>query len=74
MIASTPMEGARYFVDLIGGAVVASGAIFVTSWLVRSAPEPARGALVIEAQESGFAPTASSVRVGEEAAVEAAGF
>jgi membrane-associated phospholipid phosphatase len=36
MIASTPLAGAHYFVDLIGGAVTAFGAIFVTTWLVRS--------------------------------------
>lgn len=36
MIASTPLAGAHYFVDLIGGAVTAFGAIFATTWLARS--------------------------------------
>ncbi len=35
LIASTPLAGAHYFVDLIGGAAVAFAAIFATSWLVR---------------------------------------
>lgn len=36
MIASTPLAGAHYFVDVIGGAIVAFGAIFLTTWMVRS--------------------------------------
>lgn len=39
MIASTPLAGAHYVVDLIGGAVVAFGAIFATARLVRE-PDP----------------------------------
>jgi membrane-associated phospholipid phosphatase len=41
LIASTPLAGAHYLVDLIGGAVVAVGAIWLTSWLVRSPPATA---------------------------------
>ena len=39
LIASTPLAGAHYLVDLIGGAAVAFGAIFATSRLVRE-PNP----------------------------------
>jgi membrane-associated phospholipid phosphatase len=35
LIASTPLAGAHYLVDLIGGAAVAFAATFATSWLVR---------------------------------------
>lgn len=35
LIACTPLAGARYVVDLIGGAAVAFAAIFATSRLVR---------------------------------------
>ena len=36
LIASTPLAGAHYLVDLIGGAAVAFAAIFATSRLVRA--------------------------------------
>jgi membrane-associated phospholipid phosphatase len=39
LIASTPLAGAHYLVDLIGGAIVAFGAVFATSRLVRE-PDP----------------------------------
>ena len=39
LIASTPLAGAHYLVDVIGGAAVAFGAIFATSRLVRE-PNP----------------------------------
>jgi len=38
LIASTPLAGAHYVVDLIGGAAVAFAAIFATSRLVRMPP------------------------------------
>jgi membrane-associated phospholipid phosphatase len=73
LIASTPLAGAHYLVDLISGAVIAFGAIFATSWLVRSPPEPARKALMTEEPEVRCASTVPSRQGGRKPAVEAAG-
>jgi membrane-associated phospholipid phosphatase len=47
LIASTPLAGAHYFVDLIGGTAVAFAAIFVTSRLVRDPPPGVTDASII---------------------------
>jgi len=36
MLASTPIDGGHYFVDLIAGVAVAGAAIFAARWLSRS--------------------------------------
>jgi membrane-associated phospholipid phosphatase len=37
LIAATPIDGAHYFVDLVGGAAVAIATIAVSDWLCRYA-------------------------------------
>jgi PAP2 superfamily protein len=41
VIASTPIQGAHYFIDIVGGAVVAGIAIYVATRLTRAATDAA---------------------------------
>ena len=38
LIAATPIDGAHYFIDLVGGAVVAFAAIAMSYWICRFVP------------------------------------
>jgi membrane-associated phospholipid phosphatase len=72
LIASTPLAGAHYVFDLIGGAVVAFAAIFATSRLVRvplanvinERPKP-------EEEEAIRAPLLPSMRDGKQRVMKA---
>ena len=65
LIASTPLCGAHYVIDVVGGAVVAIGAIYVTSRLLDVTPHHA---LVRDAHgrgEPGHGEIARSLRAAE---------
>jgi membrane-associated phospholipid phosphatase len=38
LIAATPIDGAHYFIDLVGGAVVVFAAIAASNWICRFVP------------------------------------
>jgi len=62
LIASTPLAGAHYLVDLIGGAVVAFAAIFATSRLVRAPLAYVTDAPALAEQETIRAPLLPAMR------------
>ena len=62
LIASTPLAGAHYLVDLIGGALVAAGAIFLTSRLTRSSPATAPSPMTGEADGLPRTPVLADMR------------
>jgi len=52
LIASTPLCGAHYIIDIIGGAAVAFAAILLTSCLARSPRDRASKSLVVQEPEA----------------------
>jgi membrane-associated phospholipid phosphatase len=52
LIASTPLCGAHYVIDIIGGAAVAFASILVTSRLARSPRGSASKSLVAQQPEA----------------------
>ena len=51
VLAATPVQGAHYFIDLVGGAIVAALSIYLAVRLTRTAPQACAPASLPCAQE-----------------------
>ena len=58
LMAATPVDGAHYFIDLVGGAAVAFAALAVSSWLCRLVPTDEPSTVVVSAAASDLAGSA----------------
>jgi len=60
LIAATPLVGAHYFIDLVGGAVVAFAAMALSHWLCRRAKADELSAISVRDADSDLARSAQA--------------
>ena len=60
LMAATPVDGAHYFIDLVGGAAVAFAALAASSWLCRLVPTDEPSAAAVPAAASDLAGSAQA--------------
>jgi membrane-associated phospholipid phosphatase len=59
-MAATPVDGAHYFIDLVGGAAVAFAALATSSWLCRLVPTDEPSTAAVPAASSDLAGSAQA--------------